>query len=118
MLLLSRITALVLLLGMASMPGAALVPQGRLSAPLAGCHGRHSGHRSEAPLPVPASLQCCVNGHHAALPSATFSSRTPLAPIADFNRESNLFVNSAGASHFAPSLLPSVRPPGLTPLRI
>jgi hypothetical protein len=59
-----------------------------------------------------------VNGHHAALPSATFSSRTPLTQISDLDREPNLSSGSAFAGHFVLSLLPSVRPPNLAPLRI
>ncbi len=63
---------------------AQLFPAAQASHP-AGCHGRGPGIPSRshfpAPIPAPTSYQCCVNGHHAAIPNAAFSLRSMAAQL-------------------------------------
>jgi hypothetical protein len=125
-----RMAALLLLsmmmtmtMTVAALPALPMMPQAGLSPQLAGCHGHRSGNRShnpsQNPLPAPpVSFQCCVNGHHAALPSAMFSSRPLPAQISDSDREAKLPVDSALTGNFAALLLPSVSPPHPAPRRI
>jgi hypothetical protein len=108
-----RMIAMVLVgVTVAANPGAhALAFLTTAAAHPAGCH-------SHAPAtPAPISYQCCVSGHHAAMPNASFSPRALTAPpcglgdeqlcrSSEFDRRSVMFVD------------PSNRPPGAAPLRI
>jgi hypothetical protein len=112
----SRISRLFLLIAMiCASPGVhAFVFSAARPVHLAGCHD----HRPTTPSHTPVSYQCCLNGHHAAIPSAAFSARPLVA------RPSAL---DDGAP-VAPASLPSHRleafathangPPGAAPLRI
>lgn len=108
----------VLLVGaiVAALPGAgdaAVSPAVAMVHP-AGCHSHVPANSSPAPI----SFQCCVNGHHAAIPNAAFTIRPLEAQICGLSDASAL------RSHFAHDRLsvlfvvPSNSPPGAVPLRI
>ena len=102
----------------------------------AGCHGRgpatpspSSSHYPDSPAsnsPVPASYECCVSGHQAAIPNATFTLRSSLRSISlpcvaalsrldgdDIDR-----LDFVDRLHPAGLVIPSNSPPGGVPLRI
>jgi hypothetical protein len=101
-----------------ALPGA----QALAEAPFSGAPARHPAgchsHGPATPSRAPASYQCCVSGHNAAVPNAAFSSRPlearicglivilPSRPDAASGRFSVIFV------------VPSNSPPGAAPLRI
>jgi len=112
---LSRTVAVLLLFTMAAaLPGVQALA---LSAPqtshTAGCHGH-----GPAQTPAPTSCQCCVNGHHQAIPSASVSLR-PLAPLV-----CRLDAGEDSAVYFlldkrpAWLIVASASPPSAAPLRI
>src|ERR1700730_17137493 len=69
------IAVLLLVVTAAAVPGAhALAFSAAQPAHPAGCHS----HGPPTPAPAPTSFQCCVTGHQAAIPNASFSPR-PLA---------------------------------------
>lgn len=83
----------------------------------AGCHG-HGSTAPENPSPVPTSYQCCVNGHHAAIPNASFTLRSATAQLWALNsvdKPSLDFVSSLASDKL---LALSNSPPGFAPLRI
>jgi hypothetical protein len=89
----------------------------------AGCHDHALPASLALPVvpatvpPAPRSYQCCVTGHHAAIPFASFSLRTALACIgpADTGQFSSLTT-----LHFSSLILvsPFGSPPGSFSLRI
>jgi hypothetical protein len=103
-----------------SMPSAALASQ---PARPAGCHDH--ALPASLPLPVvpatvpaePRSYQCCVTGHHAAIPFASFSLRLALACVGDADTAQFSFVTKL---HFSSLVLvsPFSSPPGSFSLRI
>ena len=106
----------VLLAGtiVAGLPGAqALAVPGAPVGHPAGCHS----HRPAAPSPTP-SYQCCVNGHQAAIPNASFSSRPLDARLCGLAGDEQLPVGLACDRHFVTFVVPSNSPPGAAPLRI
>ena len=109
-----RAVAMLLLVTMAAMPGAQAMPFPAMQpGHLAGCHG----HAPSPPVPSPTNYQCCVSGHHAAIPNAVFSIYSTAAQVCslvDSDRDGLEFVS------FGSSLLvaPSYSPPGAVPLRI
>lgn len=111
----SRIVALIVLVavGAAFASARALdhsIPQPKLPP----CHG----HMPEQPARVPVSYQCCINGHHAAIPQATFSARPLLALLSKSDGGEDFSLASVVAAHFSTVVAPSSSPPGLAPLRI
>src|SRR5260370_37687395 len=85
----SRTIAVLLLLTMAcSLPSAEgqLATTEQESHP-AGCpsHMPAIPARSPSHLPVPTSHECCVNGHHAAIPNAAFSLEPAAAQLCGVN---------------------------------
>jgi hypothetical protein len=85
----------------------------------AGCHdGQGPTSPSPAlPSPVPKGYECCVSGHHAAIPSAAFSFRSATVGLSVNRgdvREGNFvpFILSSRLVVFSSS------PPGAVPLRI
>jgi len=85
----------------------------------AGCHNRHRPAVPSPAIPVPASsrYECCMSGHHAAIPSAAFSLRAATAGLS-LNRSD---VRERNFVPFILSYLPvdiSSSPPVVTPLRI
>jgi hypothetical protein len=80
----------------------------------AGCHD--SGPVD--PSPAPPSYQCCVSGHHWAIPGTAFSLRPIMAvgPVEVDHRNQSLI--SISSRDFSRLILPSDSPPGSAPLRI
>jgi hypothetical protein len=102
----------VLLLGTMALSGthAFALPAAASSHP-AGCHG----HKAPAPAPAPVSYQCCVAGHHPAMPGTVFSAPRLLPDGGD------AFDVRTGGSAFAAvkgRTAPIPSPPGSPPLRI
>ena len=113
----SRITGLFLLIGMVcASPGAHAFAFSAALHPvhLAGCHS----HRPTTPSHSPVSYQCCLNGHHAAIPSAAFSFHPLVARISALDEGAPVAAASLPELHCA-SAVPTNSPPGTgTPLRI
>jgi hypothetical protein len=85
----------------------------------AGCHA----HGPTTPFPAPTSYQCCMSGHDAAIPNASFS----LRPSSAHSTAAEFCPAPAGQRprlDFAPRLysallvIPSDSPPVAAPLRI
>jgi hypothetical protein len=113
--LLRMVATLLLLTMTATVPGMGAMPFAVAPAEHAsGCHS----HRPANPSHVPTGYQCCVNGHHVAVPSASFSLYFVAAEVESLESGNNhrlalpLGLNSAGFN------LPSSSPPDLSPLRI
>lgn len=113
-------TIAVLLLGtiFAALPGAQALAEAAFSgAPAghpAGCHS----HGPATPTPAPASYPCCVNGHDAALPNASFTSRSLEARVCGMAVAPQLRLDSAPERLSVTFVVPSNSPPGAAPLRI
>ena len=107
----------VLLVGtiFAALPGAQALafPAPSVAHP-AGCHS----HRPAIPSPAPPSYQCCVNGHHAAIPNTSFSSRPLDVQICGLAGSEQLRFGFARNRHSVSFAVPSNSPPGAAPLRI
>ena len=80
----------------------------------AGCHG----HSPAIPSPAPTSYQCCVSGHHAAIPNAAFSLQTGAAQVWSQDNGPELILNVAPCFGASVLIVPSSSPPGGVPLRI
>jgi len=112
----SRMIA-VLLVGtiFAALPGAQALS---FSAPSvghpAGCHS----HGPAIPSPMAPRYQCCVTGHQAAIPNASFSSRPLDALICGLAGSQQPRCGIACDRHFVMFVVPSNSPPGAAPLRI
>lgn len=78
----------------------------------AGCHN----HGPAAP--APASYQCCVNGHHWTIPSASFSVRPPLAQFSRSDHSRDFSPVLGFSAFFSMIVMPASSPPGIAPLRI
>jgi hypothetical protein len=103
----------VLLVGtiFTGLPGAgALAIPAPSAGPPAGCHGRRPA--------TPTGFQCCVNGHHAAIPNAWFTSRPMDARLLVLAGDEQLRLGFAAARLFVMFVIPSNSPPGAAPLRI
>ncbi|MGA2347113.1 MAG: hypothetical protein ABSF93_13960 [Candidatus Sulfotelmatobacter sp.] len=106
------VATLLLLTITAALPAAQAMPFGAGHA--AGCHN----HGPANPSPAPTSYQCCVNGHHAAVPIVSFSLHLAAVQVGRSNSEDRprlalpLNVSSTGL------IFPSSSPPGPVPLRI
>ena len=90
-----------------------LLSVGQVSHP-AGCHN----HSPEIPSPTPTSYQCCVSGHHAAIPNAAFSLRPGTGQVCGLDRSPELVLNVVLRFRSSRVLVPSSSPPGMAPLRI
>jgi len=111
----SRIVAVIVLVAVGAAFASAQgsdhsIPQPKLPP----CHG----HMPEQPARAPLSYQCCVNGHHAAVPPATFSARPLLALFPKSHGGEDFSPASVLAPHFSTVVTPSSSPPGIAPLRI
>jgi len=110
-------TIAVLLLGtvVAGLPGAQAlaVPAASTGHP-AGCHS----HRPSTPTPAPPSYECCVTGHHAALPNASFASRGLGERVCGVAVAQQIRLNSAPDLLSVMFVVPSYSPPGAVSLRI
>ena len=118
-----RTVAVLLLLTMAcALPSA----HGHLAATAqeshpAGCHSHMPAipARSPSDLPVPTSYECCVNGHHAAIPNAAFSLGPVAAQHCGLNSSNRPCLSVVASSHAALFfVVPSNSPPNVAPLRI
>jgi len=83
----------------------------------AGCH-EHGPAAPSPPSPAPTSYQCCVNGHHAVIPSAAFSTRPLPAQFARLDGGEDFSLSSTLSAHFSLNVVTSNSPPGIAPLRI
>jgi|GEM_PF-5063317 len=116
---LARMVAVLLLGALAAAQPGTQVLASSAGPPLsaAGCHGHMAPHGSVPAIPASPKYQCCVNGHHAAIPSAVFSGYRVLAIISAVD-------GGLGAAVRSPSELPSVltlvssSSPRSAPLRI
>ncbi len=90
-----------------------LFPATHVSHP-AGCHD----HSPEIPSPTPTSYQCCVNGHHAAIPNAAFFLRPGAGQVCGLARSPELVLNVVPCFRSSRLLVSSSSPPGMAPLRI
>lgn len=88
---------------------------------VAGCHGAAAPSPRPA-NPAPVSYQCCVNGHHAAIPNASFSLRTSLrtvdAQLCRLQDGEGAHSDCVPLLNSALSATDSGSPPGIVPLRI
>ena len=109
-----KVLALLLLAVVtAALSGATPIPQPGPGHP-AGCHG----HGQPAPPPVPVSHKCCEAGHQAAIVQEPGNPRDSLANVARISESPRLLVAQNPAETFLSSTALSVKPPGITPLRV
>jgi len=111
-----RMVALLLLVTTAGTLASAqmeLFPAAQETHP-AGCHG----HSPAIPSPAPTSYQCCLNGHHAAIPNAAFSLQTGAAQVCSLDNGPELILNIIPCFRASVLIVPSSSPPGALPLRI
>jgi len=127
----SKILGLLLIAALvtAALPTGALVlavadhaPSAALGERPAGCHA-HGGQSlplsqmPHSPLPAPASYQCCLTGHDAAVVPASTSPQPP-APSAPVPPQIESLLTGYFLGGLEVSMVPSAEPPGTTPLRI
>jgi hypothetical protein len=113
---LSRMMTVLLLLAIgAALPG---VQAFALSTSHAGHNAGCHHPRPVTPSPEPPSYQCCVNGHHWAIPSSTISPRPLVAEGAGLEHGEDLSPPSFVRQVSSRSFVPEVSPPGVSPLRI
>jgi len=127
----SKILGLLLIAALvtAALPGGTLVlaaadhaPSGALGERPAACHA-HGGQSlplsqmPHSPLPAPASYQCCLTGHDAAVVPASTSPEPP-APSAPAPPQIESLLTGLFLGGLELSMAPSAEPPGTTPLRI
>jgi hypothetical protein len=111
----SRIVAVVVLLAVVVAFASAHASDHSIPQPkLPPCHG----HMPEQPARVPVSYQCCVNGHDAAIPQATFQARPLLALFSKSDGGEDFSLTSVLVPHSSIIVVPSSSPPGIAPLRI
>ena len=90
----------------------------------AGCHSHESLASLPLPIvpatvpPAPRSYQCCVAGHHATIPLASFSLRLVLARVGDVSNAVRLSLGTAVHSSSIALISPFGSPPGGFSLRI
>ncbi|MGP0021386.1 MAG: hypothetical protein ACLPHP_22655 [Candidatus Sulfotelmatobacter sp.] len=120
-----RMVATLLLLATAfALPGAEAMPAVAPAGHAAGCHGHgphNQGlHRHGPANPVPPSTgyECCVNGHHAAIPNLSFSLRFVAAQVSSLDGSDGPRLLSLLRLNSAVLVFPSNSPPGLVSLRI
>jgi hypothetical protein len=127
----SKILGLLLIAALvsAALPTGALVlaaadhvPATALGERPAGCHA-HGGQSlplsqlPHSPLPAPASYQCCLTGHDAAVVPASASPQPPAAS-APVPPQIESLLTGYFLGGLEVSMVPSAEPPGTTPLRI
>ena len=110
-----RIVAVLLLLPFLS---AMFTAQGFASSTMpaehpAGCH-----EPMPTPPPPPVSYQCCVMGHHWAVPGATFSVDRLGLHAFPANSAPNLSITLTSAAHEEELVVSCASPPQAVPLRI
>jgi hypothetical protein len=125
----SKILGLLLIAALvtAALPTGALVlaaadhaPSAAVGERPAGCHAHKNPPDSplpHSPLPAPASYQCCLTGHDAAVVPASTSPQPP-APSAPAPPQIESLLTGYFLGGLEVSMVPSAEPPGTTPLRI
>jgi hypothetical protein len=111
-----RMVAMLLLLSLAAaLPAAEAMPLAAVPVGhAAGCHE----HGPANPVPASTHYECCVNGHHAAVPSVSFSLRFAAAQAGSLERGDGPRLASILGVHSPMFVFPSISPPGAAPLRI
>jgi hypothetical protein len=97
-------------------PAAQAVPH-RLHLHPVGCHSQES-RAPKLPSPLPASYQCCVNGHHVAVPNATFTLRSVAAQLCSLASSAILRFDFISCLRCEDASGLSTSPPSTAPLRI
>ena len=112
---LRMIAVLVVVTLAAAMPGvhALAFPAVPVGHP-AGCHS----HRPTTPSPEPPSYQCCVSGHDAAIPSASFFFRPPAAQLCSWYSDQGFRFGFVPSLRSGDITVSSNGPPNSAPLRI
>ncbi len=83
----------------------------------AGCHSQESTAPA-TPSPSDTSYQCCVNGHHAAIPNTSFTWRPLATRLRSFDDDAEFRSDHALYRNSATIVLPSISPPDTASLRI
>ncbi|HME34227.1 MAG TPA: hypothetical protein VKF84_03235 [Candidatus Sulfotelmatobacter sp.] len=111
-----RMVAMLLLFTVAAaVPGAQAMPPAAAPAGHAtGCHD----HGPASPVPASTRYQCCVNGHHAAVPTVSFSLRFLASQVCSLDGGDGPRLASLLSLNSALFVVPSNSPPGPAPLRI
>lgn len=78
------------------------------------CHGGTPAPQT----PAPVSYQCCVSGHHWAIPGPSDSHRPLIAQLSAFNESRSIPCDLVSCFVSRALVLPSSSPPSLSPLRI
>jgi hypothetical protein len=104
--------SLALIATLAAMVPGVSVAWATTAAHPAGCHR----HAPELPSHAPVSFECCVNGHHAAMPSAIFRNSPATSQFAACDDSHQFSVVAAPTFEVRVNL--SSSPPGAAPLRI
>ena len=125
-----RMVATLLLLATAlALPGAEAMPSVAPAGHAAGCHvhgayghGPHNDgayrHGPANPVPASTDYQCCVNGHHAAIPNLSFSLRFMAVQVSSLDGTDGPRLALLLRLNSAVFVFPSDSPPGPVPLRI
>jgi hypothetical protein len=109
------VALLLLVVTVAAFPGAhALAFSATQPAHPPGCHH----HGPATPSPAPISFQCCVTGHQAAMPNASFSPGDLAARLCALAAGEQFSQGFALGRLPAMLIAPSNSPPGTAPLRI
>ena len=93
-------------------------------APPAGCHSPELPASLPLPVvpatipPAPRSYQCCVTGHHIAIPFASFSHRLVFSCVGDASGAGQFSLLTAARSSSSVLISPFGSPPGSVSLRI
>jgi hypothetical protein len=93
------------------------VPAAQTEHP-AGCHERGPAAPPRSPSPSPTSYQCCLSGHHAAIPNGAFSLRSAAAQLCPLNRGEERDTKIVLSRDPTVMVVSSYSPPGAVPLRI
>jgi hypothetical protein len=111
-----RVVAMLLTVSLAAAwPEAQAMPFAGAPAPhSAGCHGQ----RPANPAPASTRYECCANGHHAAVPSGSFSLQVAAVQVGSLGRGDGCSLAWTFGVKSATFLFPSNSPPGAAPLRI
>jgi hypothetical protein len=83
----------------------------------AGCHSQES-RAPKVPSRLPASYQCCLNGHHVAVPNASFTLRSTAVQLCSLYGSERPRLNFISCLQSEKLLAPSNSPPSGAPLRI
>jgi len=110
----SRIVAVIVLVAVGAVFGsiqasASFVPDSNLPP----CHGQ----MPTLPSPAPVHYQCCIDGHHSAIPQAAFSVR-PLVGKLSVSAPIDVNPGSSTATYSLAPVFVANSPPAAAPFRI